>query len=518
MADDTPAHLAAHPLPTSQRLIVTVGVMMAVLLQVLDTTIANVALPHMQASLSATQDTINWVLTSYIVASAIALPISGWLADKVGRKRLLLISVAMFTIASVLCASATSLTEMVLFRAFQGVGGAFIVPLAQATLFDINPREKHAQAMALFGGGVMIGPILGPVLGGWLTDNYNWRWVFLVNLPVGIVCWLLMARFMPRTEPHERKFDMFGFVLLALALAGLQLFLDRGEQEDWLSSWEIRLELGLAIAASWMFVVHMVTSKHPLFDRAMFKDRNFATGLVFMAVTGVLLLAGLALLPPLLQVMYGYSVLQSGFLTAPRGVGTLISMLMAGRLTGKIDARLLVGIGVCLMGVSLYMMTGFAIDQPARPVIMSGVVQGLGLGLIFVPLQSLAFETLAPRMRTTAAALLNLSRNIGGSIGISVVSTQLVRMTQVAHADLARNITEQTIPTLDPTLLQTVFPVAGPAALAYINLMINKQALFIAYLDDFKLMMIVTFAVLPLLLLMRRGNQVGAGAPPVHMD
>ena len=201
----TPGHVATHPLPTGERLIVTIGVMMAVLLQVLDTTIANVALPHMQASLSATQDTINWVLTSYIVASAIALPISGWLADKVGRKRLLLISVVVFTVASVLCATATSLTEMVLFRALQGVGGAFIVPLAQATLFDINPREKHGQAMALFGGGVMIGPILGPVLGGWLTDNYNWRWVFLVNLPVGITVLLLMLRFMPKTETHRAQ-------------------------------------------------------------------------------------------------------------------------------------------------------------------------------------------------------------------------------------------------------------------------------------------------------------------------
>src|ERR1700755_1963867 len=216
---ETPGHIAAQPLPTGERRIVTVGVMAAVLLQVLDTTIANVALPHMQASLSATQDTINWVLTSYIVASAIALPISGWLADKVGRKRLLLISVVVFTVASVLCATATSLTEMVLFRALQGVGGAFIVPLAQATLFDINLREKHGQAMALFGGGVMIGPILGPVLGGWLTDNYDWRWVCLVNLPVGILCWLVMARYMPRAQTHERKFDMFGFVLLAVALA-----------------------------------------------------------------------------------------------------------------------------------------------------------------------------------------------------------------------------------------------------------------------------------------------------------
>jgi DHA2 family multidrug resistance protein len=488
---------------------------MAVLLQVLDTTIANVALPHMQADLSASQDQINWVLTSYIVASAIALPISGWLADRVGRKRLLLISVVCFTVASVLCATATSLTEMVIFRAFQGVSGAFIVPLAQATLFDINPREKHGQAMALFGGGVMIGPILGPVLGGWLTDNYNWRWVFLVNLPVGVLCTLIMMRFMPKTETHRRNFDMFGFALLAIALAGLQLFLDRGEQNDWLSSWEIRIELGLAIAATWMFLVHMVTSKHPLFERALFTDRNFATSLVFMAATGVLLLAGLALLPPLLQNLYGYSVLQSGFLTAPRGIGTLISMLIAGRATGKIDARLLVGLGVVLMGISLHMMTGFAIDQPSRPVIMSGVVQGLGLGLIFVPLQTLAFQTLAPRMRTTGAALLNLSRNIGGSVGISVVSTQLVRMTQVSHADLAAQITQQTIPTADPTILQTAIPVAGPAALAYINLLITKQALFIAYLDDFKLMMIVTFAVLPLLFFMRRGQQVGGAGPPV---
>jgi DHA2 family multidrug resistance protein len=515
---DTPANIASHPLPTAERLIVTIGVMMAVLLQVLDTTIANVALPHMQASLSATQDSINWVLTSYIVASAIALPISGWLADRVGRKRLLLISVVSFTFASVLCATATSLTEMVLFRAFQGVSGAFIVPLAQATLFDINPREKHGQAMALFGGGVMIGPILGPVLGGWLTDNYNWRWVFLVNLPVGIICAFVMLRFMPKTETTRRKFDLFGFALLALALGGLQMCLDRGEQNDWFSSWETIIEAGLAIGAGWMFVVHISTAEHPLFDRALFTDRNFATSFVFMAVTGVLLLAGLALLPPLLQSLYGYSVLQSGFLTAPRGLGTLMSMLIAGKLTGKMDSRLLVGIGVVLMAVSLYMMTGFAIDQPSRPVIVSGVVQGLGLGLIFVPLQTLAFETLAPKMRTTGAALLNLSRNVGGSVGISIVSTQLVRLTQVAHADLAQNITQQTLPTANPEILQTIAPVAGPAALAYINMEVTRQALFIAYLDDFKLMMIVSFAVLPLLLLMRRGKPRAGAAQHVAMD
>ena len=511
------AEAATHELPPGQRLIVTVGIMAAVLLQVLDTTIANVALPHMQASLNATQDTINWVLTSYIVASAIALPISGWLADRVGRKRLLLISVVVFTVASVLCATATALGEMVFFRALQGVGGAFIVPLAQATLFDINPREKHGQAMALFGGGVMIGPIMGPVLGGWLTDNYNWRWVFLVNLPVGILCILIMSQFMPEGEKHKRRFDMFGFGLLAISLGALQFCLDRGQQKDWFSSWETIIEAGLAIAAGWMFMVHMVTAEHPLFDREIFKDRNFATSVVFMAATGVLLLAGLALLPPLLQNMYGYSVLQSGFLTAPRGIGTLFSMLIAGRATGKIDARILVGIGVILMGTSLYMMTGFAIDQPSRPVIVSGVVQGLGLGLIFVPLQTLAFETLATRFRTTGAALLNLSRNIGGSIGISVVSTELVRLTQVSHADLAAHITQRNIPSLSPALIENLGRY-GNAALAMVNGEITRQALFIAYLDDFKMMMIITFAILPLLFFMKRGNKVGGGGPPVHMD
>jgi len=500
---------ASHVLPSGQRVIVTIAVMMAVLLQVLDTTIANVALPHMQASLGATQDTINWVLTSYIVASAIALPISGWMSDRVGRKRLLIISVIGFTAASVLCAIATSLSEMVIFRAFQGVSGAFLVPLAQATMFDINPREKHGQAMALFGGGIMIGPILGPMLGGWLTENYNWRWVFLVNLPVGVICTFMLLRFLPRSDILRRKFDLFGFVLLAVSVGALQLCLDRGEQQDWFQSWEIIVEAAVALGAFWMFVVHTITGREPLFEKGMFADRNFSTGLLFMAVTGVLLLAGLALLPPLLQNIYGYSVLQSGILTVPRGIGTLISMLMAGRLSNKVDARLMVGLGVFLMGASLWMMTGFALDQPSRPVIVSGLVQGLGLGLIFVPLQSLAFETLAPRLRTTAAALLNLSRNVGGSIGISVVSSQLVRMTQVAHADIASSIGTNT-PTNDTTLVQGL-GLPTETAMAVLNGEVTRQAVFIAYLDDFKLMMIVTFAVLPLLLLMRKGS--GGGGP-----
>ena len=496
----------------------TIAVMLAVLIQILDTTIANVALPHMQASLGATQDSINWVLTSYIVASAIAIPIAGWLADKVGRKRLIVIAVIAFTIASFLCAIAQSLSQMVAFRAIQGVSGAFLVPLAQATLFDIFPREKHAQAMALFGGGIMIGPILGPLLGGWLTDSFNWRWVFLVNLPVGTLAAVMLLRYMPRTDLNPRKFDLFGFALIGIGLAALQLMLDRGQQLDWFQSSEILIELGLTIAAFWMFIIHTITGREPLFERHMFTNRNFATGLFFMAVTGVLLLAGLALLPPLLQRLYSYSVLQSGELTMPRGVGTLISMLTVGKLAQKIDMRALVALGMGLMGASLYMMTGFALVQDARPVILSGLVQGLGLGMLFVTIQSLAFATLEPRLRTAAASLLNLSRNIGGSVGISIVTAALTRNLQVAHADIGAHITDENAPSALGAMTQQL-GLPAQSALALIDAEINRQAAFIAYLDDFKMMMWITFAAIPLVLLLKPPKPgATSGGPPVAMD
>ena len=493
-------HLELSP---TRHLLVTIGVILGMLMQVLDTTIANVALPHMQASLSATRDTITWVLTSYIVAAAIAIPITGWLADRFGRRPLFILSIVVFTVASVLCAMAHSLTEMVLFRTVQGVAGAFIVPLAQSTMLDINPREKHARAMAIFGAGVMIGPILGPTLGGWLTDNFNWRWVFLINLPVGLLAVALLLRCLPNTTIRKRPFDLAGFAMLAVALAALQMLLDRGEQLDWFTSWEVWIECGLAISGAWMFTVQTLTSRTPLFDRHIFQDSNFAVGLLFMAVNGVMLVGGLSLLPPLLQGLYGYSVLQSGMLTTPRGIGMLASMMVAGRIIGKVDARLIVLTGILMMAYSLYQMSGFSLDMDSRPIIISGVLQGFGMGLVFVPLNTIAFATLAPQFRTAGASLFNLSRNIGGSIGISIVTLLLARNLQVSHSDLAAHITPYSLPPINPAITQGLPPITD-TAIAMMDAEINRQALMIAYIDDFYLMMIISLCVIPLLLFLRR--------------
>ncbi len=488
---------------------ITIAVMIGTLMQVLDTTIANVALPHMQTSLGANRETVNWVLTSYIVASAIAIPITGWLADRIGRKRLFVISTIAFTASSALCASAVGLNEMVVFRVLQGIAGAFLAPLAQSVLFDINRPENHAKAMALFGGGIMIGPILGPVLGGWLTESFNWRWVFLVNVPIGTLTVVMLIRYLPSGDIEKRRFDMFGFILMALALASFQLMLDRGQQLDWFESWEIWIECFLAISAAWMFCIHMFQTREPLIDPHLFSDRNFVTGLLFMLVIGLLLLGVLALLPPLLQTLFGYSVLQSGFLTAPRGVGTLVSMMVAGQLVGKIDSRLLLLAGLSLLALSLWQMAGFALNMDQRPIIISGFVQGLGLGLVFVPLQTLAFGTLAAKHRTTAASLLNLTRNIGGSIGISVVTLLLARNLGTSHSDLAGQVTTMDVPAIPPSLAAPG-QVLGETALQILEAEINRQALMIAYIDNFHFMMIVTLASLPLLLLIRKAR-VNAG-------
>ncbi|MCA0278069.1 MAG: DHA2 family efflux MFS transporter permease subunit [Proteobacteria bacterium] len=496
--------------------LITIAIMLATVMQVLDTTIANVALPSMVGDLGASQDTINWVLTSYIVAAAIMTPLTGWLADRFGAKQLFLVSVTGFTITSMMCGVAWNLESMVLFRLLQGVFGASIVPLSQTFLLNINPKERHGQAMAMWGAGIMVGPIIGPTLGGWLTESFNWRWVFFINLPVGIAAFLGSAVYLPAVAKRLRGFDFFGFAMLSLGVGALQLMLDRGAEVDWFSSVEIWIELGLSITGFWIFIVHMATSKNTFIDPKIFTDRNFATGLVFIFVIGVILLASLALLPPMLARIYGYPTITTGLVMAPRGVGTMISMLMVGRLVRIVDARILVVTGLAFTATSLYYMTGFTPQMDAFLIISTGVIQGIGLGLVFVPLSTIAFATLAPQYRTDAASLFSLVRNIGSSIGISIVSVVLSRNIQINHAELSANITPFN-PNL--TALSPAAAAGDPTALTQIDGLVNIQSLMISYVDDFKLMMIVTLCAIPLAFLLRKPKaQVTGAAPAAHMD
>ena len=500
-----------------RRVVITVSVMAATIMQVLDSTIANVALPHMQASLSAAQDTIVWVLTSYIVASAIATPLTGWLADRVGIKRLLLISIGGFVATSMLCGAAQSLSQMVGFRALQGIFGAFLVPLAQTVMLGSYPKEKHGQAIAVWGMGVMIGPILGPVLGGWLTENFDWRWVFYINLPVGILAFAGTWLCMDESARISRRFDVVGFAMLALAIGTFQLMLDRGEGEAWFESWEIWIWAGLAASGLWMLVIHSASKSDAVIPMAILRDRNLVTSLIFSMAMGMILLAGMALLPPMLQRLFGYPTITTGLVLAPRGIGTLVAMTVVGRLVGRVDPRLLIFLGLGLTSLSLYQMTGFSLEMDSQPIIVSGLVQGLGLGLIFVPLNTIAFATIDPRWRTDAAGLLTLLRGLGASIGISVVTAFLSRNLQISHADLASKVTPFTLPMIDPATAEQLGAV-GDSALAMIDLEINRQAMMIAYIDDFRLMLIISMVLMPLVLFLKRPARMAAAPPAAHLD
>ena len=494
---------------------IVVSIMLATIMQALDTTIANVALPHMQGSLSATQDQISWVLTSYIVAAAIMTPPTGILAEKLGRKRLFLGAVAGFTVASMLCGIAETLPEMVGFRLLQGVFGASLVPLSQAVLLDTYPREEHGRAMALWGVGVMVGPILGPTLGGYLTDFYNWRWVFFINLPFGIIALLGILFFVPENEHRShRSFDLFGFAMLSLAIGALQLVLDRGELKDWFGSTEIIVEATVAALGLYLFLVQMATAEHPFLEPRLFKDRNFVISLFFIFVVGIILLATLALMPPFLQNLMGYPVVTTGLVLAPRGIGTMFAMLIVSRLIGRVDSRLLILVGLALAGISLWEMADFTTGVSEWTIIRTGVVQGLGLGFLFVPLSALAFSTLAPALRTDAAGMFSLMRNIGSSIGVSVVTSLLTRYTQVNHEQLAGFASPYNSQMQAPWLPEFWNPATGPGAAA-LNEEITRQASTIAYLNDFRLMMYVTLLTIPMLLLLRRRGPGGpqAAAP-----
>jgi DHA2 family multidrug resistance protein len=494
----------AAALPVNNRGLLTLGVMMATIMQILDTTIANVALPHMQAALDATTDTITWVLTSYIIAAAIAIPITGWLSDRIGSRNLFLLAVVGFIVASALCGMAQNLSEMVAFRVLQGISAAFMNPLSQTVLLDINPPQRQARAMAIWGMGIMIGPIMGPVIGGYLTDNFNWRWVFYVNLPVGVICFALLWWLLPSRPIRRRGFDLFGFVLLAAGLSALQLMLDRGQGKDWLGSTEIWIEMLVAGIALWMFAVHMFTAKRPMFERELWRNANLVTALACLMVMGLVMMATMALLPPMLQAIYGHSVLQTGMLLMPRGIGVVLTTALAAQLIQRgLDPRWMIAAGFAITAYSLWDMTRWSLEMGMWPVIVAGFLQGLGMGLAFTPLNGMAFSTLPPHHRTEGASLMNLARSLGASAGISLVTTMLARSIQTSHAALAENINAQTLGSLDPNLLQALGR-SGEAVLAMANAEINRQALMIGYLNDFWAMAIVTALAVPLVLLLRR--------------
>jgi MFS transporter, DHA2 family, multidrug resistance protein len=486
-----------------RRALITVSVMLASVMQSLDNTIANVALPRIQGSVSATQDQMAWVLTSYIVAAAIMTPLSGWLAGQIGRKRVFLYSVAGFTVASMFCGLAQSLPQIVLARLLQGLCGAALVPLSQAVLLDINPPARLARAMAVWVMGVTLGPIIGPALGGWLTENYNWRWVFYINVPFGILAFLGILSFLPETAIRKSRFDFFGFTALSLAIAAFQIVLDRGQLKDWFSSTEIWIEASVAAVALYLFIVHMLTTTGPRFvSPGLVKDRNFLTGNVFVFIIGVVLFATLALLPPLLQDLLNYPVVTAGLVTAPRGVGTLAAMFIVGRMIGKVDIRLIIGTGFACTALASWQMTGFDLQMDSATVVWSGLSQGLGTGFVYVPLAAATFATLAPALRNEGTAIFSLTRNVGSSIGISVVNTLLTRNTQIMHSTLGEHVTRYS------PLLRAQLPDGSPTlhTLAALNATVTAQGSMVAYNNDFKLMMVLSLAAMPLVILLRKAR------------
>jgi DHA2 family multidrug resistance protein len=500
-------------LQTPNRALITICLMIATLMQALDSTIANVALPYMQGSLSASYDQVTWVLTSYVVMAAIMTAPVGWLASRFGRKNLFIACLIGFTLTSMLCGIAGSLTEMVLYRLLQGAFGAALVPLSQSTMLDIYPPEQRGAAMSVWGMGVMVGPILGPTLGGYLTDDFNWRYVFFVNLPFGIAAVLGLMFLMPKVKNRSTtQFDWVGFGVLSLGLAGLQIALDRGEQLDWLSSRTIVVFFVLAGLGFYLFIVHMLTARNTFIPREIFKDRNFVAGLITMFSVGMVLLASSALLAPFLENLGNYPVATAGLIMAPRGIGTMAAMMVSGRLTNKVDPRLLMLFGYLLLGLSLYMQEGWTQNEGEFTMMETIIIQGAGLGFVFVPLQVVAFYTMPPALRTQGTAQLSLVRNVGSAIGISLTSALLDRAAQGEHANLAQYITPFYRPLQGGGAVSHLLNPTTKSGAAMLNTMINTQSQVIAYIDDYKFLLLTVLPSAACLLLMRK--PAPSGRPP----
>jgi DHA2 family multidrug resistance protein len=487
---------------------ITGALMLATLMNTLDSTIANVALPHIQGSVSAAQDQITWVLTSYIIAAAIMTPLSGWLAQKIGRKRMFMMSIFGFVLASMLCGIATSLPEIVLFRLLQGIAGASMMPLSQSVMLDMYPLKQIPQVMAIWSSAVILGPILGPALGGWLTENFTWRWVFYINLPIGIVSFIVLYFYMDRDEGgRERPFDFLGFGALITFICGFQLLLDRGPSQDWFDSKEIWVEAVMAAIGLWVFIVQTFTSEHPFFHRDLIRDRNFVTTTIFGFFTGAILYASSALLPTMMQGLLGYSVLQSGLASMPRGVGSLIAFLSVPVLLHRFGARPVLLTGLLISMVAIWQMTRFDLAMTAEPIIVSGFVQGLGTGLLFAPLSSLAYVTLSPVHRTEGTVVSTMVRSLGSSAGISVIQAGIIAKSAMAHSAIAGRVQPS-----DPVWSAVAPSFMNPATslgAQVLNGEVTRQATMIAYDAMFGLMIPLVIGMIPLLLFVRPPAQPG---------
>jgi DHA2 family multidrug resistance protein len=487
------------------RALITASAMMAMLMQTLDSTIANVALPYMQGGMSASRDEVTWVLTSYVIAAAIMTAPVGWMAVRFGRKKLFIGCLSGFVVASMACGAAQTLEQLVAFRLLQGMCGAAIAPLSQATMLDIYPFARRAQAMAIFSMGVTMGPIMGPTLGGYLTDAYSWRWVFYINLPIGILAIAGLTLFMPSVPAQpELRFSWYGFGMLALGAGALQMMLDRGQELDWFSSQEIWIEATLAGLGFYLFIVHMFVAEKPFLSVALFKDRNFASAMIMVFCVSSVMLSTAALLAPYLQNLAGYPVQTAGIALAPRGFGTIVSMFVASRLGMKVDQRKIMAAGLLVLGWAMYEMSNWTPDVTQGEMMMALVLQGFSIGLVFNPMSVMAYTTLSPALRGEGTAMQSLARNIGAAIGISVTSTSLTRGIQVTHADIAAGVTpfERSLQAGDYAG-RVLNPFTRHGA-AMLDEMINHQAQIIAFNNDFRMMLLTIVPPLLLLFFMRR--------------
>jgi DHA2 family multidrug resistance protein len=492
--------------------VATTLMMAATILVVLDQTIATVALPHMQAALGATPDTVSWVLTSYIIATAVATPMTGWLTGRFSRSRLFGFCVLGFTLSSALCGLSVSLPMMVLSRLMQGACGAFLMPLSQAFLYDMNPPSQQVRAITLWGVGSMAGPLIGPVLGGWLTDAFNWRWVFFINVPIGLVAALGIFATLPEFPSVRRAFDHVGFIMIGVALCALQLALDRGTQQDWFDSTEIIVEIAVSVAAFWMLLFHLRSAPSPIISISLFKRRTFAVAMVFALTVMPSVIAATALLPSLLQLLLGYPVITAGFLLIPRSFAMTFGIWFGGKLMRLIDGRVQIVLGLLLMIASLWMQSSFNLLMDDRPVIIAGLLQGLGAGFAMTIINFAAISGAPTEFRAEAAALYSLFRSTGGALLISITSALLARNIQINHAELGSVITAGSNPIMMSELFGGAYLSERVAAFA--NAEVNRQAMMIAYIDDFWMLKWLLVAMIPLALLVEplRGSHVGSGA------